>query len=48
VLTNTNNKMANRFLNWIDRVGLPLAAFVSVTGSVLMFVIIIIRLLYEN
>jgi uncharacterized membrane protein len=29
-------------------VGLPLAAFVSVTGSVLMFVIIIIRLLYEN
>lgn len=40
--------MANRFLLWIDRVGLPLAAFVSVSGSVLMFVIIIIRLLYEN
>jgi uncharacterized membrane protein len=40
--------MANRFLNWIDRVGLPLAAFVSVTGSVLMFVIIIYRLINEN
>ena len=48
MLTNTNNNMANRFLNWIDRVGLPLAAFVSVTGSVLMFVIIIYRLINEN
>lgn len=48
MLTNTNNNMAEKFLNWIDRVGLPLAAFVSVSGSVLMFVIIIIRLIYEN
>ena len=36
--------MANRFLDWIDRVGLPLAAFVSVSGSVLLFVIILFRL----
>lgn len=36
--------MANRFLDWIDRVGLPLAAFVSVSGSILLFVIILFRL----
>lgn len=36
--------MANRFLDWIDRVGLPLAAFVSVSGSILLFVILLFRL----
>jgi len=36
--------MANRFLDWIDRVGLPIAAFVSVTGSILTFVVILFRL----
>ena len=36
--------MANRFLDWIDRVGLPIAAFVSVSGSILLFLIILFRL----
>ena len=39
--------MSNKFLNWIDRVGLPVAGFVAVTSTFLMAAIIVARLLFK-
>lgn len=39
--------MANKFLNWIDRVALPVAGFVAVTSTILMCAIIVARLFFK-
>lgn len=36
--------MANKFIDWIDRVGVPIMGFVAVTSTLLMAIILIFRI----
>jgi amino acid permease len=47
VLINTNKTMANKFINWIDRVGLPVVGFLCVTSATLLALSIAVRVIFD-
>jgi amino acid permease len=46
VLTNTNKTMANKFLNWIDKKGVPIMGFVVMTLLAVLAAVTIYRMIF--
>ncbi len=46
MLTNTNKTMANKFINWIDKKGVPIMGFVVMTLLAVLAAVTIYRMIF--
>jgi hypothetical protein len=39
--------MANKFLDWVDRVGLPVSGLIAVWGAIFIAALLVVRLFFK-